>query len=43
MKQTKLELFSPINEGQLVNEAIYLKQILTFAQSEWKGINSGGR
>ncbi len=37
MKQ-KLELFSPINEGELVNEATYLKQILTFAQQEWKGI-----
>ena len=38
MKQ-KLELFSPLNEGQLVNEATYLKQMLTFAQQEWKGIN----
>ena len=37
MKQ-KLELFSPLNEGQLVNEATYLKQMLTFAQEEWKGI-----
>jgi hypothetical protein len=37
MKQ-KLELFSPTNEGELVNEATYLKQILTFAQQEWKGI-----
>jgi len=37
MKQ-KLELFSPINEGELVNEATYLKQLLTFAQQEWKGI-----
>ena len=35
----KLELFSPLNEGQLVNEANYLKQMLTFAQQEWKGIN----
>ena len=37
MKQ-KIELFSPINEGELVNEATYLKQMLTYAQSEWKGI-----
>ncbi len=37
MKQ-KLELFSPTNEGELVNEATYLKQILTFAKQEWKGI-----
>ena len=37
MKQ-KLELFSPLNEGQLVNETTYLKQMLTFAQQEWKGI-----
>lgn len=37
MKQ-KLELFSPINEGELVNEATYLKQILIYAQQEWKGI-----
>ncbi len=36
--KTKLELFSPLNEGQLVNEANYLKQMLTFAQQEWKGI-----
>jgi hypothetical protein len=37
--KTKLELFSPLHEGQLVNEATYLKQMLTFAQEEWKGIN----
>ena len=37
MKQ-KLELFSPLHEGQLVNETTYLKQMLTFAQQEWKGI-----
>jgi hypothetical protein len=37
MKQ-KLELFSPLHEGQLVNETNYLKQMLTFAQQEWKGI-----
>lgn len=36
--KTKLELFSPLHEGQLVNEATYLKQMLTFAQQEWKGI-----
>jgi len=36
--KTKLELFSPLHEGQLVNEATYLKQMLTFAQEEWKGI-----
>jgi hypothetical protein len=37
--KTKLELFSPLHEGQLVNEATYLKQMLQFAQEEWKGIN----
>ena len=37
--KTKLELFSPLHEGQLVNETTYLKQMLTFAQEEWKGIN----
>lgn len=37
--KTKLELFSPLHEGQLVNEANYLKQMLQFAQEEWKGIN----
>ena len=36
--KTKLELFSPLHEGQLVNEATYLKQMLQFAQEEWKGI-----
>ena len=36
--KTKLELFSPLHEGQIVNEATYLKQMLTFAQEEWKGI-----
>lgn len=36
--KTKLELFSPLHEGQLVNEATYLKQMLQFAQNEWKGI-----
>lgn len=36
--KTKLELFSPLHEGQLVNEATYLKQILQYAQEEWKGI-----
>jgi len=36
--KNKLELFSPLHEGQLVNEATYLKQMLTFAQQEWKGI-----
>ena len=36
--KTKLELFSPLHEGQLVNEATYLKQMLQFAQGEWKGI-----
>ena len=37
--KNKLELFSPLHEGQLVNEATYLKQILQYAQEEWKGIN----
>jgi len=36
--KNKLELFSPLHEGQLVNEATYLKQILQYAQEEWKGI-----
>lgn len=36
--KSKLEFFSPTNEGQLVTEAIYLKQMLEFAQSEWRGI-----
>lgn len=36
--KSKLEFFSPIHEGQLVNEVSYLKQMLEFAQSEWKGI-----
>lgn len=38
MKQSKLDFFSPINEGQMVPEATYLKHMLTFAQGEWKGI-----
>jgi hypothetical protein len=38
MKQIKLELFSPINDGQIVNETVYLKHILEYAQKEWKGI-----
>jgi len=36
--KTKLELFSPLHEGQLVNESNYLKQMVIFAQQEWKGI-----
>jgi len=36
--KNKLELFSPLQEGQLVNEATYLKHILQYAQGEWKGI-----
>jgi len=36
--KSKLEFFSPTNEGQLVNESIYLKQMVEYAQSEWKGI-----
>jgi len=36
--KNKLELFSPLQEGQLVNEAAYLKHILQYAQGEWKGI-----
>lgn len=36
--KNKLELFSPLHDGQLINEANYLKQMLTFAQQEWKGI-----
>jgi hypothetical protein len=38
MKQSKLEMFSPTNDGQLVNEATYLKHMLQFASEEWKGI-----
>jgi hypothetical protein len=34
----KLELFSPTNDGELVNEANYLKHMVKYAQSEWKGI-----
>jgi hypothetical protein len=36
--KNNLELFSPLQEGQLVNEATYLKHILQYAQGEWKGI-----
>ena len=31
-------MFSPLNEGQLINETAYLKQILEFAQKEYKGV-----
>lgn len=36
--KSKLEFFSPTFEGEFVNEPTYLKQMLEFAQSEWKGI-----
>lgn len=36
--KNNLELFSPLHEGQLINESTYLKHILQYAQGEWKGI-----
>jgi hypothetical protein len=35
----ELELFSPTQEGILVSVATYLRQMVEFAKTEWRGIN----
>ena len=36
--KSKLEFFSPTQDGQFVNETTYVKQLVEFANEEWKGI-----